>query len=152
MEGKSKHVLAVASGGGHWTQLRRLEPAFAGHRISYVSTHPGYRSEVGDARFYKVRNASRWDRLGLILLAFHMLWIVIRERPGTVISTGAAPGYFAILFGKLIGARTIWIDSLANVNKMSLSGRRIRRFADLWLTQWEDLAGPDGPEFLGSVL
>ena len=152
MREQRKHILAVASGGGHWIQLCRLEPVFAGHRTSYVSTQSGYRSDVGDARFYTVPNASRWNKVGVILLALRMLWILIRVRPQVVISTGAAPGYFALRFGKLLGARTVWLDSLANVEEMSHSGQRVRRFADLWLTQWEHLAGPDGPQFAGAVL
>ena len=89
---QSKHVLAVASGGGHWTQLRRLEPAFAGHRMSYVSTHAGYGSEVGDAHFHKVRNASRWDKFGLIVLALHMLWIVGSRATGRRDLNGGGAG------------------------------------------------------------
>ena len=57
-----------------------------------------------------------------------------------VISTGAAPGCLCCLIGKLFGARVIWIDSLANVERMSLSGRIVARVADLLLVQWEDLA------------
>ena len=81
-----------------------------------------------------------------------MLWLVIRERPDVVVTTGAAPGYFALRFGKWIGAKTIWIDSIANLERMSLSGERVRRYADLWLTQWAHLAKSDGPVFLGAVL
>ena len=69
-----------------------------------------------------------------------------------VISTGAAPGFFGLAFGKLLGARTIWIDSMANVEELSLSGRQVRRFADLWLTQWPHLARPDGPRYEGGVV
>ena len=75
-----------------------------------------------------------------------------RVRPDAVITTGAAPGYFALRLGRLFGARTIWIDSMANAEELSLSGQKARRHADLWLTQWEHLAKPDGPQFLGSVL
>jgi len=35
---------------------------------------------------------------------------------------------------------------------LSLSGRRVGPWADLWLTQWEHLARPEGPEYRGSVL
>ena len=152
MQGQGKQILAVASEGGHWIQLRRLQPVFDGHRMTYASTQSSYRNDVGDAGFYRVPNASRWNKVGLILLALRMLWILIRVRPEVVISTGAAPGYFALRFGKMLGARTVWVDSLANAEEMSLSGRRVRRFADLWLTQWEHLANPGGPQFVGTVL
>ncbi|MBZ0171717.1 MAG: hypothetical protein K8E66_05000, partial [Phycisphaerales bacterium] len=73
-------------------------------------------------------------------------------RPGVIISTGAAPGYFAFRIGKLLGAHTVWIDSIANVERLSMTGELVRTHADLWLTQWEHLATPSGPSFRGSVI
>jgi hypothetical protein len=69
-----------------------------------------------------------------------------------VISTGAAPGYFALRFGKLIRARTIWLDSIANAEELSTAGKKVQRYADLWLTQWTHLATTAGPRFGGAVL
>lgn len=77
---------------------------------------------------------------------------VLRFRPDVVVTTGAAPGFAALLFGKMIGAKTIWIDSIANSEEMSSSGKHAGRIADLWLTQWEHLVTPQGPQFMGSVL
>ena len=51
-----------------------------------------------------------------------------------------------------MGARTIWLDSIANVEELSMSGSWIGRSADLWLTQWPHLARPEGPHYAGSVL
>ncbi len=136
-----KRVLAVASSGGHWVQLRRLRPAFEGCDVAYLTTDPGHGDEVTPARFYTARDASRWNKLGLLVSAAKIAWVVLRERPDVVISTGAAPGYFAIRFGRLLGARTMWIDSIANVEELSLSGRMASRRAHLCLTQWPHLAG-----------
>jgi Oligosaccharide biosynthesis protein Alg14 like len=132
-------------------QLRRVIPAFEGHTVIYVTINPAYRSDVPGEPIYIVNDATRWDRLGSLRLALSILWILLRERPDAVISTGAAPGCFAILFGRLLGARTIWLDSIANVEAMSMSGRMVRRFSGLWLTQWPHLAGPEGPECAGRV-
>jgi hypothetical protein len=148
---RRKTILAVASGGGHWVQLRRAVLAFEGHPVSYVSVHPAYRSDVPDREFYVVNDATRWDRLGSFRLALRILWILLRERPAVVISTGAAPGAFAIILGRLLGARTIWLDSIANVDAMSLSGNLARRYSQLWLTQWPHLAREGGPEYAGKV-
>jgi UDP-N-acetylglucosamine:LPS N-acetylglucosamine transferase len=68
-----------------------------------------------------------------------VMWLIIRIRPHFVVSTGAAPGLAALQIGKLIGARTVWIDSLANSEELSLAGVMAKRFADLWLTQWPHL-------------
>lgn len=145
-------VLLVASGGGHWVQLMRVSSAFAEQDCVYVTTVKGCEKEVGGAALYRVKDANRWERFGLLKLACRMLLIVLRERPDIVVSTGAAPGYFALRFGKLLGAKTTWLDSVANVEKLSLSGQLAGAYADMWLTQWPHLAGPDGPYYEGAVL
>src|SRR4051794_23789684 len=68
-------------------------------------------------------------------------WVPLRKRPDVVVSTGAAPGYLAIRGARLLGARTAWIDRVANVDELSLSGRLASARADLCLTQWPRLAG-----------
>ncbi len=145
-------LLAVSSGGGHWIQLRRVAPAFEGFDVVYVTVVDAYRSQVPGHRFHHVNDATRWNKLGLMLLALRMAWIVFLERPAVVISTGALPGYFAVLFGRWAGARTVWLDSMANVDEMSMSGAQVGRYADLWLTQWPHLAKAVGPQYGGSVL
>lgn len=89
-------VLAVASGGGHWAQLRRLRPAFEGCEVLYVSTDPGFASDVAPARFTSVPDANRWQKARVLWMFARMAWVVVRFRPHTVITTGAAPGYAAI--------------------------------------------------------
>lgn len=146
-----RKVLAVASGGGHWIELVRLRPAFDGYETVYVSVEQPQLEEVGGSRVYVVNDATRWSRLALARLALRLLAILWKERPDVVVSTGAAPGCICVCAGKLMGARTVWIDSIANAEQLSLSGRLARRFSDLWLTQWPDLARPGGPRFLGTV-
>lgn len=149
---RAPRVLAVASGGGHWVQLLRLRPALEGCDVAWVTVHDGYRADTGGGRFFRVPDATRWDRLGVARLALRIAWIVLRERPDVIVSTGAAPGLLALACGRVLGARTVWIDSIANVEKLSLSGERAGRFADLWLTQWPEVARPNGPRYEGSVL
>jgi UDP-N-acetylglucosamine:LPS N-acetylglucosamine transferase len=145
-------LMAISSGGGHWVQLLRLKPAFDQCDVAYVTVQESYRAQVGDHRFYTVNDATRWNKLGLIRLILRLAWIVAKERPQVVISTGAAPGFIALRLARLFGARTIWLDSIANAEELSLSGQMIGRHADLWLTQWQHLGRPDGPHFAGSVL
>lgn len=145
-------VLAVASGGGHWVQLRRVAPAFEGCDVTYVTVEKSYRDEVQDASVKIVLDATRWNKLKLIAMMFQITWIVLTTRPDVVISTGAAPGYFALRIAGILGKRTIWLDSIANVEGVSMSGQKIGPHATLWLTQWAHLAEPDGPQFRGSVL
>lgn len=154
--GAAARVMAVASGGGHWVQLRRMRAAWADCEVVWVTTHPGYRQEIeaddGNARFYAVTDANRWQKVRLLRQLWQIFRIILREHPHVVVTTGAAPGYFALRLGRIYGARTIWIDSIANAEELSLSGRKAGRHADLWLTQWPHLAREDGPQYRGAVL
>lgn len=152
MTGKPPKVLAISSGGGHWIQLLRLRPAFDGCEVTYATVREGYRADVGDAAFRVIRDANRWNKFNLLCCALGVVWLLLRIRPDVVITTGAAPGYFGVRFGKWLGARVVWLDSVANAQELSLSGRKAGAFVDLWLTQWAHLAREDGPAFLGNVL
>jgi hypothetical protein len=145
-------ILAVASGGGHWLQLLRLRDAWASQRVVYASVRAELRSDVTPDAFVRLPDATRWNKTELVRCMLHTLRLVLTIRPRAVITTGAAPGLFALAFGKLVGARTIWVDSIANASELSMSGRLARWTADVWLTQWEHIARPNGPEYHGSVL
>lgn len=151
MAEKTRKILAVASGGGHWIQLMRLNKAFDGCKVVYVSTHQGYEKVVDGARFYKVSDGNRWSKMKLLKMALELRKIIRIEKPDVIITTGAAPGLFALLWGRLSGSRTIWLDSIANVEIISLSGRIVKAFAHFHLTQWEDLASKKSA-FRGNVL
>jgi UDP-N-acetylglucosamine:LPS N-acetylglucosamine transferase len=145
-------VLAISSGGGHWVQLLRLRPAFEGCEVVFATVKEGYRADVDGGEFRLISDANRWNKLALLLCAFRVFQLLVRERPDVVVSTGAAPGYFGVRFGKWLGARVIWVDSVANAEELSLSGQKAGRFVDLWLTQWPHLATANGPQWMGSVL
>lgn len=149
---KPVKVLAVASGGGHWVQLLRLRPAFDGCDVTYATVQASYAAEVPGSPFHAFTDATRWSRWDLIKMIFQVIWIVVRTRPDVVVSTGAAPGVVALRIGKLLGAKTVWLDSIANVESMSMSGQKVRGFADLWLSQWPEVARNEGCSFRGAVL
>ena len=134
-----KKILAISSSGGHWVQMQRITSSFSGNEVVYVSTLKGYAKEVFPYKYYQVKDASAWSKLNLFFLFFQLGKIIFKERPNIVISTGAAPGLFAILLSRLIGARTLWLDSIANYEKISLSGRLAKYFTHLHLTQCEHL-------------
>lgn len=154
-------VMAVASGGGHWVQLNRLAPAWDGCDVHYVTTSQDQKAGVvarAAARgqpaphFHTCTDANRWQKLRLLRQLAELAYLTLRIRPDVVVTTGAAPGYFAIRFGRLVGARTCWIDSIANAAELSLSGAKAGPHADLFLTQWPELARPGGPDYQGAVL
>ena len=152
MKNKTRKVLAVASGGGHWTQLMRLQPAFENVHVTYITVRHAYQDDVPGADFHVVQDATRWNKFAMLLQILQISWLLIRIRPDCIVTTGAAPGYWALRIGKLFGVKSCWIDSIANVEAISMGGQLAAKHADLMLTQWADLVVNTGTEFHGSVI
>lgn len=150
---KRPKVLAISSGGGHWVQLLRLRPAFEGCDVVYATVREGYRADVGtDADFRVIPDGNRWNKIKLLRSALGVVFLLFSVKPDVIVTTGAAPGYFGVRFGKWFGARVVWVDSVANAEELSMSGEQAGSFVDLWLTQWPHLARDGGPQCFGSVL
>ncbi|WP_157098805.1 glycosyltransferase family protein [Novosphingobium rosa] len=148
-----RRVALIASSGGHWIELTRLAPAVQHLDCLFITTTHGLTAPFGDRPVAEIMDGSR-DTPWLLVRSISGIVKALRAfRPDVVITTGAAPGAVALLIGKMLGAVTIWVDSVANSEELSLSGKFARGFADLRLTQWEQLACPQQHiSYLGRVL
>lgn len=136
-----RKVMAVASIGGHWIQLLRIaRPMEEHYEMVYVSTRPICTEMVEGKKYYLTTDFSRSDAWKLIPAFFRQLDVIRKEKPDAIITTGAAPGLICVFAGWLLRRKTIWIDSIANVNRLSLSGRIAALFVSRVYTQWQHLA------------
>lgn len=145
-------MLAAASGGGHWEQLMLLRPTLAHYDIRFATTEPAVAAQHGIGDVDSLPDCNQNKPVQSALCAFKAFWIVIRHRPHVILSTGAAPGFFCLLAGRLTGARTLWIDSVANGEELSMCGKLSKRIAHECWTQWEHLAAGQKPRYFGAVL
>ncbi|NLW84225.1 MAG: hypothetical protein GXY41_07485 [Phycisphaerae bacterium] len=138
---KSLKICLVASAGGHLSQLLSLVPVWEGHQVVCVSTGLMVQEKLqAIGTTYIVGECNRQQPVKTLGVMVKCLKIVWNERPSVVLSTGAAAGFLVCFWGKLFGAKVIWVDSIANAEKLSMSGRMIRPFADVILSQWPDVA------------
>ncbi|MFV0474332.1 MAG: UDP-N-acetylglucosamine--LPS N-acetylglucosamine transferase [Pikeienuella sp.] len=147
-----KRILAVASSGGHWEQMMLIAPAFEGAKVSFACTDARQGPLHGLQDFHAIADYNQNQPIRLLRGLIETGALVRRLKPDVVISTGAAPGLLCLLWGRLSGARTIWVDSIANSEKLSLSGRLALKFCHVALTQWETLATGGRPDYRGSVI
>ena len=139
---KKLKVFAVASIGGHWVQLLRIAKALEKEfDVVYMSTHETCATMVEGRVYYSMNDFSRWDFYKMFPELLHSIYIICKEKPSIVITTGAAPGLVCLFAAKICGIRTVWIDSIANVEHISFSGRIASKFASRIYTQWPSLAG-----------
>lgn len=148
----SKRILAVASGGGHWHQLQLMRPAYDHHDVFYATTIAGLPEQFDALPAAIIPDCNRDSKHAILRTTWALLGVIWRHRPDVVISTGALPGVIALALGRMVGAKTIWVDSVANAEEMSMSGKLARRFAHLWMSQWEHVAREAGAEYAGAVL
>lgn len=153
MEKKLK-VCLTASAGGHLVQLLRLRSSWDRFDTVYVSTVDVVRDKLAHfGRVYIVGECNRQHPLQTLGVFWRCLKVIRTERPDVVISTGAAPGFLMCLTGRFFGAKVVWIDSIANVRRLSMSGKMIRPWCSLFLTQWEELQEPNrNIQYAGSVI
>lgn len=151
--GSRRRLLLVASAGGHWIELGKLTDAFADFECRFVSTVEGLVSPTDAQAVTVIANCSRYAPLATLRSLFQLYRVIRRFDPDIVMSTGAAPGALALIVAKLRGSRTVWIESLANCDRISLSGRCVRYFSDVRLTQWEHMAIQHaGFSYIGRIL
>lgn len=133
-------ICLAASAGGHMTELLRLETVWRGRDHFFVTTDEETAHMLGaQARAYPVPAANRTNPLRIAAMIIACAHIIRRERPGVIITTGAAAGCIAALIGKWYGAKIVWIDTISHTEHLTLSGRIVRPFADRFYVQWPHL-------------
>ncbi|MBQ6995519.1 MAG: polysaccharide biosynthesis protein, partial [Lachnospiraceae bacterium] len=65
--------------------------------------------------------------------------ILKEEQPDCIISTGALATFPICVIGKAMKKKVIFIESFARVDGSSLTGKLMKKVADLYIVQWEEL-------------
>ena len=144
----------VSSAGGHLSQLLALSDSWKSYDKFWITTSGLVCSKLEEyGKVYVAGECNREHPLKVLRVLFYCGWVILRQRPEVVISTGAAVGCIACFWGKLFGAKVVWIDSITNVEKLSLSGHLVKCIADLFLVQWPELARKyPGSEYAGAIV
>lgn len=150
-------ICVGASAGGHMNELLKLlemSQSWPHHPLFYVTTLETLAGKLGQkGPVYIIGECNRQHPLKALGVLMRSLKIMIKEHPDVVITTGSLPLALVCLTAKLIGAKTVWIDSIANIERFSLSGRMMLPFVDLFLTQWPELTqGHRNVEYAGAII
>lgn len=154
VERERLRICLAASAGGHLSQLLKLASSWEGYEVFSVTTTEVVRDKLSKfGGVYVVGECNRQHPIRVIKVLLQCIRIVFRERPDVVISTGAAAGCMLCFMGKIFCAKVVWIDSITNVKRISLSGRMVRYVANLFLVQWPELAQKrQNVEYVGEVV
>ncbi len=141
-----KKVMFISSTGGHFSEIMQLSPMFKDYDYSIVtektkisaSLKEKYQNKI-DFLFYGTKDHVLVYPFKLILNCFKSLFLFFKIRPSYIITTGAHTAGPMCCIGKLLGAKIIYIETFANIETKTITGRLIYKFADLFLVQWESM-------------
>ncbi len=146
----SVRICLAASGGGHVRQLLDLEPVWADADHFFVTedTILGRHIAAKHETYFVDHVALGQARLGApfrmicnaVRNCMGSLRIIARQRPDIIITTGAGSVFFTLLWGRMIGAHVILIDSFARFHRPSVFARIGGFFAHVRIAQAKESA------------
>ena len=137
-----KKVCFAASTGGHFEQLMMLKPLIDKYDSFVITEETNYRVDTESTRYYYLKQTNRKEIMFIIYLIINMfksIKIYIKEKPDVVITTGVLSMIPICLIAKLFGKKLIYIESFAVIDKPTLTGKFLYKFADRFYVQWESL-------------
>lgn len=152
-------VFFASNEGGHFSQLMALKELFVKFDTVIVTDNerastdiPALKSvkaiefALGDVNMRKKltnskkKNITRWDYIpGYIELFKDCFKICRKYRPKVIVSTGSDIAVPLFLWGKLHGAKTVFIETRAKVYGKTVTGKLVTPIADKLIVQWPEM-------------
>ena len=119
--------------------MESLARALEGYDAFLVTTRSPYSASVLPqmTRFY-VRRLVR-NPANFVVNFVQSVRILLREKPDAVVSTGAGDALPLMGIAIALGIPVIFLETMARVFTMSLTGRIVRRWVSVTLVQWRSL-------------
>lgn len=147
-----KTVLLVASPGGHFVQLSLLAEGLSGVKIVAACTYQKQPSFMLADSYEVLEDFNRDNIYKIFRVILNCRRILKKVQPALVVTTGAAPGLVMVFAARLSGVKAVWIDSIANSRKLSLSGRIAKFIGIKVLSQWQNVADENNVRYEGRVI
>jgi UDP-N-acetylglucosamine:LPS N-acetylglucosamine transferase len=134
-----RHVLLVASTGGHLAQLLALRPWWKRHRRTWVTFDKAdARSTLSGEHVVYAFHPTTRNIPNLLRNAWLALRIVPRERPDVVVTTGAGVAVPFFVVARVMRIPTVYLEVYDRVGSRTLTGRLCRPLATAFCVQWPD--------------
>lgn len=133
-------VCLVGSSGGHLTHLYMLKPFWENKERFWVTfDKEDARSLLKDEKMYPCYYPTNRNIKNLIRNTVLAIKVLKKEKPDLIISSGAAVAVPFFYFGKLFGAKTVYIEVFDRIDKPTLTGKLVYPVADKIIVQWEEM-------------
>lgn len=135
---KPVKICLISSSGGHFEQLKMLNPLSQHYEVFWVTEYSDY--EVEADYFMRQARPGRITNLDIMFInGIRSLKIWVKERPDYVITTGTMAALPMTVLAKIFRKKLIYIETFARVYDGTQTGKLIYKYADLFIVQWETL-------------
>lgn len=141
-----KKVLFISSTGGHLSEMMQLKKMFKDYDYhiitektkSNISMKNKYKDRI-NFLVYGTKDHMITYPFKLIYNCFKSLFLYFRIHPDYIITTGAHTAGPMCLIGKIFGSKVIYIETFANINTKTITGRLLYPVADRFIVQWPSM-------------
>ena len=141
-----KKIMFISSTGGHLSEITSLEKGLSHYDIYHVTEKTKSTIKLKDKYknkisylIYGTKDHMLSYPFKLIANCFISLFIFIKVRPKVIITTGAHTAGPMCLIGKIFRRKIIFIETLANINTKTVTGKLLYPIADLFIVQWKEM-------------
>ena len=137
---KNIKICLVGSSGGHLTHLYMLKDFWKDKERFWVTfDKEDANSILKGEKVYHCYFPTNRNIKNLIKNSFLAIKLLHKEKPDLIISSGAAVAVPFFYFGKLLGAKTIYIEVFDRIDKSTLTGKLVYPVTDKFIVQWEEM-------------
>ena len=148
---KKKKVLVVLGMGGHTSQILRLANSVMdsygeNYSYEYIKGHDDKTSAnkvKHKGKIYTMLNPRLMTDISIVPVVFKMFPATVdafvalyKSRPDVIISAGPSMTIPLFWLSKLMGIKTIFLESWVRVHHGSITGKLVYPVSDLFLVQW----------------
>ena len=141
-----KKVLFISSTGGHLNELLQLKPLFKKYEYNIITekdkANIDLKKEYGEKLYflpYGTRAKLFTYIFKYIFLCLKTIYLYFKINPKVIVTTGTHTAGPMCVLGKIFGSKIVYIETYANTNKKTATGRLIYPIADLFIVQWEEM-------------
>lgn len=141
-----KKVLFISSTGGHFNELMQLKPMFEKYDYHIITEKDKTNKNLVqqyEKKIYFLPYGTRSKIFSYIIKYFYLcmktVFLYLKLRPKYIVTTGTHTAGPMCYLGKLFGSKIIYIETFANSNTKTVTGRLIYPIADLFIVQWKEM-------------
>ena len=133
-------ICLVRSSGGHLTHLYMLKDFWKDKQRFWVTFDKEDANSMlkGEKVYYAYYPSNRSFK-ALCINTVRAIRILHREKPDLIVSSGAAPAVPFFYIGKLMKAKTIYIEVFDRIDAPTVTGRMVYPVTDRFVVQWEEM-------------